>query len=334
MIILAAVLTAGCGGKSKKADGKRGSSGKTLELMVVADKDVYTSDVKCMVDTLFGGIHPCLPQPEKRFDIVHIPKSSFESVDMFRVHRNVLMLDINPENQNKVYHHKDKYALPQVIFDIAAKDRRSLDSLLRAYEPIIVGEMYEAEHKRVWKAYETEEGYEIEGKVKEKLGVGLKLSQNYGVAKLEKDFGWVRIEAKDFGMGVIVKKFDYKDKGQFCGERLLDSIDSVMSKIPGPSEGSYMGIERRRDEHSGEYLMEIRSRTVQFPTGTYCVETRGCWRLYGNFMGGPFVNYTLLSPDNKQIVMLTGYVYCPRNKPYTKRDLLMQLESVCYSVEF
>lgn len=333
-LTLAALLMAGCGGQGRKTSDKRGSSGKTLELMVVADKEVYTSAVKTLVDTLFAGPQPCLPQPDKRFDIVHITKSSFESVDMFRVHRNVLMLDVNASNNNKVYCHKDRYSSPQVIFDIAAKDRRSLDSLLRVYEPTIVSEMYQAEHKRVWKAYKGEEGYEAEQAVKEKLGINLTLSQNYAVAKLEKDFGWVRIEAKDFGIGVVIKKFDYTDKGQLEGERLLDSIDNVLHKVPGPSEGSYMGIERRRDSTSGEFLMEIRSQCVQFPTGTYCIETRGCWRLFGNFMGGPFVSYAVLSPDNKEVVTLTGYVYCPRNKPYTKRDLLMQVESVCHSLQF
>ena len=334
ILTLATLLLLGCGGQSKNKNGKRGSSGKTLELMVVADKDVYTGTVKALVDSLFGDFQPCLPQPEKRFDIVQVPKSSFESVDMFRVHRNVLLLDIAPGNNNKVYHHKDKYAAPQVIFDIAAKDMHSLDSLLHIYRPTIISEMYEAEHKRVWKAYNGEKGIETEQAVKDKLGIGLTLSQNYGIARLDENFGWVRIEAKDFGMGLVVTKSDYKDRGQLEGERLLDSIDAVMNRIPGPSEGSYMGIERRRDEKNGEYLMEISSRVVQFPTGTYCVETRGCWRLFGNFMGGPFVNYALLSPDNKQILMLTGYVYCPRNKPYTKRDLLMQLESVCYSATF
>ena len=31
--------------------------------------------------------------------------------------------------------------------------------------------------------------------------------------------------------------------------------------------------------------------------------------------------------------MLTGYVYCPRNKPWTKRDLLMQVEGICWSYD-
>jgi len=59
------------------------------------------------------------------------------------VHRNVLLLDVNPGNNNKVYHHKDRYSAPQVIYDIAAKDTCSLDSLLKAYEKTIIGEMYE-----------------------------------------------------------------------------------------------------------------------------------------------------------------------------------------------
>ena len=206
-LTLAALLLAGCGGQSGKSNGKRGSSGKTLELMVVADKDVYTADVKSLIDSIFGSIQHCLPQPEKRFDIVHIPRSSFENVEMFRVHRNVLLLDVNPSNNNKVYHYSDKYATPQVIFDIAAKDRCSLDSLLRAYEPTIVNEMYEAEHKRVWKAYDTENDYGLENTAKETLGIGLKLSKNYGIGKLEKDFGWVRIEAKDLEYELESPKF-------------------------------------------------------------------------------------------------------------------------------
>jgi hypothetical protein len=51
-------------------------------------------------------------------------------------------------------------------------------------------------------------------------------------------------------------------------------------------------------------------------------------------MGGPYVSYTLLSPDKKNVIMLMGYVYCPRNKPWTKRDLLMQVESICWSIDF
>lgn len=330
--LLSVLILSACGGQGKHS-GKRGSSGKTLELMVVSDKEVYNTEVKALVDTLFAMPQPCLPQPEPMFDIVHITKSSFESVDMFRVHRNVVLLDINAENNNKVYRHIDKYSVPQVIYDIAAKDQHSLDSLLQKYEKAIKADMYDAEHKRVWKAYKSEEGIEVQQKLEKDLGISLKLSDKYSIAKLEDGFAWVRIEAKDFGIGLLIQRRPYLDKRQLEQPSLLDSIDSMMCKVPGPSEGSYMGVERRRDKETNEYLMPIEVNSVKFPSSLYCAEVRGCWRLFGNFMGGPFVSYSVLTEDNKEVVTLVGYVYCPRNKPYTKRDLLMQLESVCYSME-
>ena len=102
--------------------------------------------------------------------------------------------------------------------------------------------------------------------------------------------------------------------------------------VPGSADSSYAGIERRRDAH-GDYLAPILLRKVDFDS-LYCIETRGCWRTFGDFMGGPFVSYTILSPNQKKVIMLTGYVYCPRNKPWTKRDLLMQVESICWSLKF
>ena len=77
---------------------KRGSSGKTLELLVVADPDVYRGDTKELVDSLFGRLQDCLPQPESMFTIVNIPMSSYKNTEMFRTHRNVVLLDVNEEN--------------------------------------------------------------------------------------------------------------------------------------------------------------------------------------------------------------------------------------------
>ncbi len=334
-IMVVALLASGCGGKMGELGKKKGSSGKTLELMVVADRNVYGERIKGVVEELWGSPQTGLPQPEKKFDLVNVPRSSFEEVEMFKVHRNVVILDINEANENKVYKHIDEYAVPQVIFDFAAKSTKDLDSLLRHYAPMVEEEFYAAEHRRIWKAYTEEEGYEVEASVKEAMGIGLKLSQSYGLASKGKDFVWVKMEAKDFGMGVLVNRYDYKESGMFEEERILDSLDTMMQRwVPGPSEGSYMGIERRKDKESGEWLLPIESKVVEFEGSSYCVETRGCWRLFGNFMGGPFVSYTLLTPDKKQIMSLTGYVYCPRNKPYTKRDLLMQVESVCHSLKF
>lgn len=313
---------------------KKGSSGKTLEMVVVANGDVYCGSTKDLIDSLFARPQECLPQPESMFDIVNIPVDSYQNTEMFRVHRNILLLDVNPSNPDKVYMHIDEYAAPQVVFDFAAKDAESLRALLRKYESSILQQVYRAEHRRVYKAFQGICGYEVNKAVKSQFGFDLMFSNEFAVAKQAVDFAWIRKEAKDFGVGVLVDVRSYDSRAVFEEQAILDHLDTIMHRhVPASAPNSYMGLERRRDAQ-GQYLAPIVSRLVDFENSSYCIETRGCWRSFGDFMGGPFVAYTLLSPDEKKVITLTGYVYCPRNKPWTKRDLLMQVESICWSLKF
>ena len=336
-IILAAVcLLWSCNNSINEHDGaqKRGSSGKTLELLVVADPDVYRGETKALVDSLFGRPQECLPTPESMFSIVNIPKSSYENTEMFRTHRNILLLDVDGENPDKVYMHVDDYAAPQVVFDFAMKDREALLENLRKYEQVVLRELYAAEHRRMFKIFKGMQAYDINRQIKDKFGFSLMFPNEYHVAKVADDFAWVRKETKDFGIGVLVDVFPYESRDAFDEQHILDRLDTMMRhQVPGSAPDSYMGIERRRDEQ-GNYLMEIKSRQVELDSIGYCIETRGCWRTFGDFMGGPFVTYTFLTPSENKVVMLTGYVFCPRNKPSTKRDLLMQVESICRTVKF
>lgn len=334
LLFVAAMMLAACANPSSDEPQKRGSSGKTLELLVVADPDVYCGDTKELVDSLFGRPQECLPSPESMFSVVNIPVSSYKNTEMFRTHRNVLLLDLNEENPDKVYMHIDDYAAPQVVFDFAMKNRDALQENLRKYEQVMLRELYKAEHRRMFKIFKGMQDYEINQQIKDKFGFSLMFPNEYHIAKMAEDFAWVRKEAKDFGIGVLIDVFPYESRDAFDEQHILDRLDTVMRRqVPASAPDSYMGIERRRDEQ-GNYLLEIKSRVVDFDSSSYCVETRGCWRTFGDFMGGPFVTYTLLDPTEKKVVMLTGYVFCPRNKPSTKRDLLMQVESICRTVKF
>ena len=336
LLFVAVCMLAACNNSINENDEsqKRGSSGKTLELLVVADQDVYRGETKELIDSLFGRPQECLPVPESMFSVVNIPMSSYKNTEMFRTHRNVLLLEVNAENPDKVYMHIDEYAAPQVVFDFAMKDRQSLHENLRKYEQVMLRELYKAEHRRMFKIFKGMQAYEINQQIKDKFGFALMFPNEYHIAKMADDFAWVRKEAKDFGIGVLVDVFPYESRDAFDEQHILDRLDTIMKRqVPASAPDSYMGIERRRDEQ-GNYLLEIKSRNVDFDSSSYCVETRGCWRTYGDFMGGPFVTYTVLDPTEKKVVMLTGYVYCPRNKPSTKRDLLMQVESICRTIKF
>ena len=333
VMLLAVSLLAACNNPKSDEPQKKGSSGKTLELMIVADKDVYRGETKELIDSLFARPQIGLPVPEKIFDTVNIPASSYKNTEMFRNHRNIIYCDVNPNNPDKVYMHIDEYAAPQVVFDFAVKDQASLRDMLRKYEHHILDQIYRAEHRRVIKAFKGMENFKVNEAIRQQFGFGLMFSNEFAIAKQRDDFAWVRKEAKDFGIGVLIDVFAYENQSAFDEQHILDRLDTIMKRhVPGSADSSYAGIERRRDAH-GDYLAPIQLRKVDFDS-LYCIETRGCWRTFGDFMGGPFVSYTILSPNQKKVIMLTGYVYCPRNKPWTKRDLLMQVESICWSLKF
>ena len=48
-------------------------------------------------------------------------------------------------------------------------------------------------------------------------------------------------------------------------------------------------------------------------------------------MGGPFVSYTFADPRTAKLVTVEGFYYEPNQK---KRNMLMQLEALAYSVKF
>lgn len=323
IIIAAAVLFVACGGRQNEALKKKSSSGKTLEVLLVANKGQYYGMTRDLIDSIFRQPQDCLPQPEPRFDVVNIPVSSLHNAQMFRMHRNIILCELKADNPDKVYIERDKWASPQVVVGIEAKSEASLRELLRKYEHRIVEAIYEAEHQRIINAFYNIRNVELMNRIKEKFGFELTVSEDFMWASEDDGFAWIRKETKDFSLGVLVNVTPYRNEDQFTPEKIYNRLDTIMRRhVPGPAEGSYMCTERR---------VEPVTRKVDYEGSDYCIETHGLWRLQGDFMGGPYVNYSMLSPDGKNIIDLVGFVYCPR---FNKRDYLMQVEGICNSLKW
>lgn len=328
LVLMIVGLFSACKGDETKLSGKKGSSGKTLELMIVADKDTYSGSTFQIIDSLFAAPKEGLLNTEPLFSIVVIPPSSFQNTEMFRVHRNIIILDIKKDNPNKVYKHIDSWAEPQVVFDFAVTNRHTLDSFLLKYHDMIIDNMYDAEHRRVQRAFMSIPGYDAMKAIEKNFGFHLTLSNEYIIAKMQPDFAWIRKETKDYSIGLLIRYVPYTTQDAFAVLSIQDSIDAMMKQfVPGSIDSSYMGLERKN--------FPIVSRPVTL-AGQYCIEERGLWRTFGDYMGGPFVSYTLTSPDKQNLITLVGFVFSPRyDKPsLSKRDFLMQIEGVCYSLKF
>lgn len=323
LILSVVVLFAACDSRQNEAILKKSSSGKTLEVLMAADKGHFTGATRELIDSVFLQPQGCLPQPEPRFDVVSIPVSSLQNTQMFKMHRNVVILEVKEGNPDKVYIERDKWAAPQVVIDIAASSEAALRDLLRRYEANLLKAIYDAEHQRMIKAFYNIRNVDLMNRVKEKFGFELTFSEDFMWASEDGDFAWIRKETKDISLGVLINVTAYRNQDQLSTEKIYNRLDTIMRRhVPGPSEGSYMGTERR---------VEMESMKVDYQGSEYCIQTHGLWRLFGNEdrMGGPFVCYSMLSPDGKDIVDVIGFVYAPR---FNKRDYLMQVEGICNSI--
>lgn len=319
----AALLLTACHSRQNEAIVKKSSSGKTCEVLLAADRSTYSGDNKTLIDSILREVQPGLPQPEPRFDVVNVPVTSLHNTQMFQMHRNIILCDIKPDNPDKLYISHDKWAAPQVMVDVAASSDSALQALLRKHAATIKRELYRTEHQRIINAFHNTRNIDLMQRVEKKFGFKMTFSDEFRWDAEDADFAWIRKETKDFSLGILIRTMPYQSEDQFLPAKIDNRLDTLMRRyVPGPTEGSYMGTERRVD---------IEHQSVDYPGSDYCIETRGLWRVFGDFMGGPFVSYTVLSPDRTQLVEVVGYVYCPR---FDKRDYLMQVEGICNSIRW
>ena len=165
--------------------------------------------------------------------------------------------------------------------------------------------------------------FAIEKTLADSLGIKMVISKDFYQAKRTSDFVWLRSESTTMGLGLMIYTYAYTDTSQMSLEAILAARDRYTKLyIPGPIDGSYMTTERNYyDPFAQKILFK----------GMYAIETRGLWRTEGDFMGGPFVNYTVVDAPRKRIVVFDGYVYYP-NK--SKRNYVRQLESIIWGAEF
>ena len=59
------------------------------------------------------------------------------------------------------------------------------------------------------------------------------------------------------------------------------------------------------------------------------VETRGAWDCENDFMGGTFLNYTIVDTERNKILTIDAFIYIPSKE---KRVFMMQLEAMIHSL--
>ena len=320
-IALVAILVS-C--KNKNGQSVDRSVGGTSEVLFVTQNDEqWNGQMGQAVRDFFEQEQYGLPQPEKTFRVAHINIDALN--DMFKKHRNLIIAEIVPELPNPIIESQYVWkAKPQYAIRIKAKDAETWVKIFDDQKDELKKIFDKNERARFMDFFRPMANAKVMETLKNVYGFTMTVPEGYYVATNKDYCTWLRKEEVDKSFGLIVYQLPYKSTDDLNEENLIATCDSVLKKyIPGPADGSYMSLDT-------EFVPPYFEIIPDFPAG-YAVEMRGQWKTEGEFMGGPYVAYTIINPDATKLITVMGYIYYP-NKP--KRDLLRQVETIIWSLKF
>jgi len=310
------LLFSSCGDGSQSGSSYKilpSTSGKPGELLVVLKDEYWNGVVGDSIRKIFKQPQYGLPQPEPIFTLSHVSPKGFASV--LTRHRNLLILK---KGDKGVYQTTNEWSKPQVVVTLVGKNTYDFLSHLRERKHDLILHYNKVERNRLIKAIGKNMDLEVVDELKTKFHLSMVIPKSFYLAKAVDDFFWIRNETADISQSIMV----YFSEGRTTQmDSILAIRDSVSkSHITSETEGAYMQSERMYPPFSRP--IKIKSKDV--------IETRGLWRMAGDFMGGPFLNYCFYDVKNNRTIFMDGFVYAPK---LTKREYLRQLEAILWSLE-
>ena len=322
IVLMIASMMVSC--EESKGNRKARSVGGTREILVVTQNpDQWDGTIGDSLRHFFLQDQYGLPQPESRNNLAHINAEGFS--DMFKKHKCIIEVEIDPTLQQAVAKTtEDFWSAPQRCVKISAPDIASWVELFDKQKEIYQQWFDKVERERILTVFRPTKDDSIANAIARRFGFTLVVPQGFFIAKDEADFMWLRKELERSSADIVIYQVPYQDTLQFETKALISMRDLMMGQhIPGPSEGSYVGTET-------QFVPPLVTTASQYPAG-YAKEMRGMWKVYNNYMGGPFVSYTFADKRTGQLVTVEGFYYEPNQK---KRNPLLQLESIAYSLKF
>lgn len=296
-------------------------SGSSGELVVVIEKSLWDSPEGLKMQEIFQSAVPALPQYEPMFNLLQINLDGFGK--LFQNHRNIIFVTVDPTvTESKVTYQTDTYAATQVLFKVIGPDAVSVLKTIDTNKQLIFDKILSTERERWMRYYlKTQSSHEF-NRLKDQHGISMPVPAGYRVEESEPGFAWIALETPVSTQSVLIHYFKASGSSVFTRDSMMLFRDELtLTKVPGPTVGTYMAIEER-------YPVEYK---VFSYNGRNYAEIRGLWTLINGFMGGPFITLMTYDEKNRRVVMLDGFVYAPGED---KRELMRQVEALLYTADF
>ena len=303
------------------------------EVLIVCDDAIWKSEVgDTLRDALMMPYH-VLPQMhmetfEPMFDLVQKTKEDFNK--FWKPHRNIIFLEIADRidtQEPSVKFYKDRHSMGQIFIEGKARTFSGLAKKLSERQREMVSLIDDMEVKRSGYISSLSVDEALEERVLQELGIDMTIPKGCYPVRVDSVFTWIdrqmtRLKGSnnhDVQQGFFIHMEPYLGPHQFSLDYLLKKRDSLTSEfVSGPTEGSYMVVERRMNPSYDEIPFE----------GEFAAEIRGLWRMENDFMGGPFYSITIHDPETSMLITVEGYTYAPY---FDKRDYMREVAGVVKS---
>lgn len=287
------------------------STGRINSILIVLNTSDWDGRVGDSLKEIIGEPVIGLPQEENQFGVNHVDPKSFNS--LFKRNRNILFVGLDSVNQ--FYTNQNIFSSPQTTLTILGKDKDALIENIQSHREEII-DIFKSNdlalfQRKVTKDIQNPKNIETF----QSLGITMKIPFDYKKVDDTGEFLWYR---KDIGNGLLnIIAYEVPlNNTSFETQDLVSYRDSIGKyNIPGQFENTYMRTEPRftpviKDVHFGDID---------------AIESRGLWFVEGDYMGGPFISYTIRDMAKDRLIVVEGFGYAPSSK---KRDLVFELEAI------
>ncbi len=297
------------------------SQGAPYELIVVCNQPEWESSLGDSLRIVLSAEIPYLAQSEPYFEVLRVTAPSYSN--LIAKHRNILLCVVEPSLEDtSMIVEWNVHAEPQVVATLQGPSTAAMAKYVGENSVHIRYLFESAERDRTTYFAENFSVESLDRLINDKFGVRMRIPKGYTLRSESEDFLWLSHEYPTSSQGLMI--YSYPIEGSITSAlseaSLLAARNKFVSRVPGPSDGSFMTTYMDIDQDYRAFRLE----------GRLWVEMRGFWDVANDFMGGPYVSYSTVDTSTNRIFTLDMYVYSPK---LGKRNFLRSLEHLLYSVE-
>ena len=226
-----------------------------------------------------------------------------------RLARNIVVVEIDHKlKQIKVKYERNVYAEPQIIVHVSTPSMVHLQRAMRSQSTAnnIRNLLKRNEIKNAITLLEHKHNTKLEAEVQQMFGIDMRIPSDMRASKKGKDFIWISNDSPTAMANICIYTSENRD--------------SVMKvNIKGETDDMYMTTTQG----------SIVTTDVRSDTDTLTIR-RGLWEMYGDAMGGPFVQHIIKHIDKHTTIVAEAFVYAPGTK---KRNVLLNTEAALYTIQ-